>query len=212
MNTLSLIGTGAAFLNYRKAKAEYDALKDKQEALLAAISTYENTKWDEYDKKTADPGDVRPAGLLVSSIVRVANLVGKVMKMRTSIVFTNTSDSPITINYVEAECSVLGTILIPFKSATNQTKVDQFVRETKTIAPKGTLEIQLPGGISSLGEQMGNLRDLICEAAGKKLITSCPKISIEGAETAKIYVEWSGGHFFINGKPGVLRYCGEAGL
>ena len=78
------------------------------------------------------------------------------------------------------------------------------------------MEISLPSGISALYNEdkkniNGELRDLICDAAGKKLITSCPKISIDGGVTADIRVDWGDDKVALSrGVKGVLRYCMEA--
>ena len=90
------------------------------------------------------------------------------------------------------------------------------------LEPGKSIDVYLPCGISTLTDpttgdiKMDYLRDLICAAAGKSLITSCPKISIDGAQTANIRFDWNTKEegvkhtCILRNKPGVLRYCGEA--
>ena len=90
------------------------------------------------------------------------------------------------------------------------------------IKPGMVMEIYLPHGVSAIidpetGEsKMGWLRDIICQACGKNLITSCPKVFIEDIETANIRLSWTEETegvehtCILRNKPGTLRYCGEA--
>ena len=262
MAGLGLIATGAALLNYRKAKSEYDSLVEQRDGLMAAyesinsaVDQYNEHKYDSQeqpetaqednsylDRIDTKPNDM-PKGLKVTTMLRVANLVGQLFYGRTSVFLENTGDEPIFVRRVEAECSVLDLALIAFKPGLSnlkrQIKVAQVAGVGKAIQPGEMLEVQLDKFVSGLGEKQGELRDLICEANGKKLITSCGKTNIDGGEKADILIQWIEGDswsypedrniwsdmgkdipaaelglkqaYWIN-KPGVLRYCGEAGL
>ncbi len=215
MNIFSIIGTGAAFLNYKKAKANYEALKEQFDALQAAVQTYNYHKYDEYAEHIdTKPIDLMP-GVHMTTILRVGNLVGKnIFRAQTSIVLSNTSDSTYHIHNAIAECMVLKTYVNMFE--VNGGQISQRIIVNRDLQPGETMEITLPGGVSSWDEtKLGELRDLICQAAGKKLITSCPKLNIENGATGDIQVQWSLGEDSVKtartiGLPGVLRYCGEA--
>ena len=210
MTGLGIIGTAAAYANYRSAKAEYEALKEQQEGLVAAIQTYNSSKYDEsYERYAETPDNAIPSEMKTTTILRVGNLVGSLFRYEASVVFSNiSSDKTYHIKRVGVKCAVFGVITD-----------DKPIVCDKTIAPGETAEIILPKKLSKgTGDFMSKLRDLICKAAGKSLITSCPKISIEGVEKANIKVTYTvDGEeqektYFYNEKPGVLRYCGEAYL
>ena len=224
MATVGLIGTGAAYLNLRKAKQELAELEEQQAGLEAAIQTYNYNKFDEYYERTIDTAEnVMPSGVLVTSLVRVGNLVGKIMRVRVSVVLSNASDERYFISSVGADAFVLDSQIVVY--STDGQGLKQEISVDKWLEPGETMEIQLPGGLSTIvnmetkQEDLGSLRDAICEACGKKLITSCPKISINGdLEKADILVRYTTetGHDLITGvtrgKRGTLRYCGEAVL
>lgn len=217
MNLVGAIGTVAALANYRKAKAEYEALKEQQDGLVAAVQTYNNSKYDELiDRQEVDSVDFMP-GVKMTTILRVGNLVGKFFRIQASVVLSNTSDTTYRIKSVAADCRVLGQPINVFEFMIPTPKRrDQQKAVNKSLAPGETMEINLPSGISALyNEKEENinveLRNLICEAAGKRLITSCPKISIDGAEMADIRVDWGENKVALSrGVKGVLRYCMEA--
>ena len=226
MNVLSIVGTGAAWLNYRKAKREYEAVKEKHDALVAAVNTYNETKYNEYDA-SAPETKVQgfPDGILVSSVLRVGNLVGKMFRAQASIVLSNTSDVPYYIGKVMAGCYIFDQVVTLYKLNLSEQKGEELKQEVvvdKVIAPGETISVDMPKGITALTpEGMDELRATICAANGKKLITSCPKTNIEtGCETADIKVDWdpaSSGVYgnntgYVLKKPGVLRYVGEAFL
>ena len=217
MAGLGIIATVGAFANFKRRKKELNALIEKRDALVAVINTFNNTKYDPYIDTIDTKPTEKPDGVSVSTLLRVANLVGQLMYVRASVILSNTSDHSYFIHYVAAECKLYG-LDVAVKNLRGIT-IPQ--KEIKTFELKAgdTLEIQLPKGISTIGDYMGRLRDDICSAAGKRLITSCPKLNLEGIEQADIMVDWSDNNSFsgtqnwrIQGKPGILRYCGEAGL
>ena len=227
MTGLGLVGTGAAFLNYRKAKANYETLKERHEGLLAAIQTYAVHRLDEYANTIDTVSSDQMPGVKATTILRVGNLVGNFFRCKASVVLTNTSDSEYYIHSVAADCFVSDTPVMVFNIQWDGITPDgskqekQEIRVDKFIKPGETLEIGLPSGISALynkeGENItGALRDMICSAAGKSLITSCPKLSIVDGCKADIMVRWSTktGSALMNwrmiGKASVLRYCKEA--
>lgn len=226
MTGLGIIGTAAAWLNYKKAKAEYEALQEQQDGLMAAIEAYDQTKGEmlagQIDVQSMD----MPSGVEITSILRVANLVGKMFYAQPSVVLMNTSSNDYWIRTVYCSCFIFDTPVLIYTltwdglfADSEQTK--GYVAVNDYLRAGETKEIVFDKGLSALlPEQMSELRQLICDATGKKLITSCPKVSIGSdgaAEKASIKVVWSDDeHVLKNGiterKPGTLRYCGEAGL
>ena len=219
MAGLGIVGLGAALINYRNAKKEYDTLEERYDGVMAAVETYEANKLNAYIESLEDrPNDI-PAGLRFSTLLRVGNLVGKLMRCQTSLVISNISKQIYEIGTASAECKVLDTPVIVFSNkllSEGAKQIEQKTAYNKVIRPGETVEIFMPAGISSLGDKMQELRDLICEANGKQLITSCPKTSISGGQLADINFQWR-----IKGendwkicnmieRPGALRYCGEA--
>lgn len=226
MNFVGAIGTVAALANYRKAKSEYEALKEQQNGLVAAVQAYNSSKYDEYiAHQKVDNVDFMP-GVRMTTIVRVGNLVGKLFRIQVSVVLSNTSSEKYHIYRVAADCEVLnlpirvfsaGIKFEDFSLKADSALIPQQKAVNKDLHPGETMEIKLPAGVSALvdpetGEnKTGELRNLICQACNRKLITSCWKISIEDAETANILVSWGDDkHAKSNNVPGVLRYCMEA--
>ena len=239
MAGLGLIATGAALLNYNKAKSEYDSLIEQRDGLMAAydaisvaVNKYNKHKDDPDYGKIVDtelkdidtkPNAEFPEGFYVTTILRVGNLGGKLMRARTSIVFVNDSDETVTLVSAQAECKVLNypIIIISAGLKDHGRQIPQIKKfggpdgiGLLTIAPGVTVEVELDGGASGLSD-MDALRKMVCDAAGKKLITSCPKMNITDGEKADYSIYWRSDkqeglmHTYRIGVPGVLRYCGE---
>lgn len=224
MTGVGIVGLGAAFANYQNAKKEYEALEERYEGMLAAVSTYEANKLNAYIESIEDRPDDFPPGLMFSTLLRVGNLVGERFRCQASLVVSNISKRPYYIGSASVDCKVLDRWVVVFSSKLLTDGAKQLEQKTaynKVIAPGETVEIFMPAGISSLvddkGESiMGEFRDLICSAAGKKLITSCPKTTIEKGETADILFTWREGDTgelktcAAQGRLGALRYISEA--
>ena len=169
------------------------------------------------------PNDIPPS-LMWSTLLRVGNLVGKMFRCQASVFFTNVGKEAIFIDSVQLTNFVLDMPVKVFSldvdyadlSKDVQTpEVKQVSNSSQRVYAGDTVEIMLPGGISSFGDKNSELRDLICKANGKKLITSCPKTSIvDGIKTDMICYWHTAGEpkkrFYTIGKPGALRYCGES--
>lgn len=217
MAGLGIIATGAALLNYRKAKSEYDSLVEQREGLMAVIDSYNQHRLDPYVDSIDTQDTQFPQGLQYSTLLRVANLVGQIMRVHTDVVMTNTSDRSIILHRVAADCSLYGED-ISVINLYAQTNVVQEEVKLVELKPGETYCARLPKGVAK-PSIIGRLRDDICAACGKKLITSCWKVNLDGIEAAKIRIDWSWKEDttaikagIVNNKPGVLRYCGEAGL
>ena len=228
MTGLGLLATGAAYLNYKQAKADYDALVEKRDGLLAAVQTFNAEKDKEYleleEEYVKNHTYDYPDGVQYSAILRTAYLVGDMFRCITSVVFTNLSDKTYEIGTVAADCFVLnGGKYMPISVY----KVDVKNRESKvvkqevfaniTLRPTETVEIALPKGISAVPD-MAALRQMVCDACGKSPITSCPKKSIENGIQANIMFKWceqgesEWKKALTENKYGVFRYCMELPL
>ena len=245
MATVGLIGTGLAYLNLKKAENEYNALVDQQDALIAALETMRSEK--NYEEKKAeieeekdwvdpDPIDLMP-GISCTTILRVGNLAGKLFKAKASVVISNMSDRSYYIESATATCRVFDLPVLPIDMGSGKPK-DQVVAVGKTINPGEVMGIELPGGTTGLYtadeiNKLPELRQLVCDAAGKKLITSIwYSFNIEDVEKADMAIwwrdkkpeaaKWSGNmddliyvptekpkKHVVMRKYGVLRYCTE---
>lgn len=227
MSVLSLIGAGAAWLNYRRAKKNYDAAKEKYDALKAAIQNYSSNRLNGYiDTIDTNAVDLMP-GVQMTTILRVGNLVGQLFRVQASVVLSNTSQNTYYIDNVMADCFVYDKpiavyaidtdAIFTFDTANVTHGVAQQIRAAKWLKPGETLEIKLPAGISGLPDnERAKLKEAICAACGKSLITSCPATSLNDVEKADVQVSWTEetGHDLKTartiGLKGSLRYMGEA--
>ena len=232
MTGYGLIAVIPAIKQYKNAVAYYNSLVEHQEGIAAAVRMYNYGKMENYyEQHLVDEKQNEPApGLLIAPMLRVGNLVGKLFRCQASVVMTNTSDKTIEIArgmivesvVLDSPVKVYG---IETTWAMDAKKVDvaQSINKSFLLKPGETTEIMIPGGITSLADKDGNiitgkLRQMICEAAEKKVITSCPKISIENGMRADIMYNWIYKDeneeikkpCYMVGLPGVLRYCGEA--
>ena len=236
MNTVGVIGTGAAFVNYRDKKAAYDALVEQHDVLNAVYATYNEKAL--FEKYTAEYDQIieevaehdlanelnsiernqnnRPDGLKVTTLLRVANLVGnKFFKASNTFYFTNCGNEDIYVNYIEFQCNIIN-------PETNKIQYIPLIinkSELKDLSINSTIKVgetkSFSTGTCYSGGSDEVLRKIVCNACGKKLITSCPKISINNIELASFRVHWGKNGrdvFYTNDQPGVLRYVGEAGI
>ena len=221
MTGLGLVGTAAAWMNYRKAKAEYEALQEQYEAAQAAALSYQ---YDRYTGTNIDtkPND-KPDGVEYTGLLRVANVVGKMFRAQASIMMTNTSKNTYYIRYAQIDTFFDNLPVLIYKLDWNglvpsgSHQVPQNVLVDKYIKPGETLEIKFEGGLSALpDEQMADMRDLFCAVAGKELVTSITKpVSVIDGILADIKFGWTGENdstmkdCYTLKKIGVLRYMRE---
>ena len=223
MNILGIIGAAALFPKYKTAKAEYDDLKEKVESIRASVQTYNFRKLDEYIDKTnpEKPNDF-PAGLSMAPMFKVGNLVGTLFHCRMEVTISNTSRTPFYVRTIYADPVIFGDALPVFKSSlldgANVLKQEAVVN--RIINSGESVLVDLPSGISGVPD-MGKLRDVICKACGRKLITSCWKVNIEdGTAKADVMIDWSEvvdgqpakevKRMWVRNYPAILRYMMEA--
>ena len=235
MTGLGFVAAGAAYLNFKQAKADYDALVEKRDGLLAAVQTFNAEK----DKKYIEQLEIDlalnevefPDGVQCTAILRTAYLVGKVFRCVASVILTNLSDKTYQIGTVAADCFIMlptqkygrtviqkvPVLVYKIENLSKKRQVEQETNANITLHPNETIEIALPKGISAVPD-MGALRQMVCDACGKKLITSCPKVSIENGIKADILYKWHelGEEKWHTAKSmlkdGVFRYCMELPL
>ena len=236
MQPLSIIAIGAAFANYRKAKAAYLAAKEADQATIDALNlrdsylrlpeaeeaeqkAFEQEKQDNYysqmiEQLEADERDA--AGKLqsveVTPVVRIGNLEGKYCKCGISLVFKNISETnTYRISNIKADANVLGVFL---RGSVVESNID-FVLD-----PLSYKEITLDKTICEMDKDtLAQLKADISGALNKKLFSSCYalKVSLAGAASADIEFTYGSGSSYAGAtrtnyanQIGVLRYVGEA--
>lgn len=217
MNFISAILTAIAYKNLSDAKKKYESEKENYDLVDAAIRTYNDSQEHEkenLEKYNSLPGDGNSSlsAVKVSFVLRVGNLVGKKMTSRLTLVLSNTSsDLSYALSKFKANVYVDGVLL-------NTTfEHDGAIN----LYPGKTIELtcSIPGSKILLVDSSNrdNLRSIVCKAAGKKVITSCPNTTVENVANADIEFQYRGVLYngkatraIYNGVSGVLRYCGEA--
>ena len=198
---LSLIAIGGAFANYLMAKKEYDAAVKEAEVqnlpYLAAISQYDNSKYDQLDKYEKNMYD-QNAGLddlLVTPIFncgmmeKVAGLAGDMCRCLCELVLQNTGDKVINI-----KSGLVADFMLFGKSMMGDVSING-IKFPITLKPKqrATIYFSFPikptpedpdlpskarklslSDVYSMTDDMKQLRDMILARTGKKYLTSTP--------------------------------------
>lgn len=154
MGLLSIIGTGAALLNYQKAKQEYETVVGEidslEKAVLAASAHHEKTadelEQEAFERELQAELDAininevdNPEALKVSTVCKVANLVGSLARARVQLLITNTGaktyyiTNPSVVCYVFSEPIVatdvkVGEQLVHKDTGKPVTEEEQFAR------------------------------------------------------------------------------------
>ena len=206
-------------MNYKRRLSEYAKYVDDEDTVLVklAMNTYaaqQEALRKQYENQTNFQGDNNSplAGVCVSYILRVGMLVGKKMTIQPTLVLTNTTkDKTYYLSKFNAGFHIQNKSLNYVFENKNQSVVLR-PGQTETIQLDGVKNQELLGK-----EAMDDLRTLICSKNGKKLITSCPKTTIENETTGRVQFEYlgiAGAGAATTAKYydviGVLRYCGEA--
>ena len=215
---LGIAATGVAYLNYRNAKREYEDLLEKRDGLLAVVKMFNKQNDEAYGEQFHDYISTKyPKGVKCSAILRTSYLVGKYFHCLTSVVISNFSDKTYEIGNVSANCWVQDIPIMVYDSITSGKEVTQNAAAYKKLMSGETLEIPITGGISAVPD-MNALRGMVCAACGKRLITSCGKVSIEDGIKVNIDYTWreegekewhTARYKQLNG---VFRYCMELPL
>ena len=218
MSPISFLAIGTAFANFFKAKKAYEDALEEQQTILEAVNIQQDYK-DERDEQYENlmdkseneiTSDGRLQAVSISPIVKVGNLVGNIFRAQLCLVFTNTSSNrSYNIRNLKANARVFGEALRGYMPTASY-NFNLNAGETK--------EIELVGAKTSLdGATLEKLRNSICAAAGKKLITSCPKINIDGIADADVEFYYGSGTTYAGNQratyrncKGLLRYMGEA--
>lgn len=217
MNPLSFIAIGTAFANFFKAKKKYEDALAEQQTILEAVNLpqdYKDERDEQYENLMDKPendttSDGRLQAISISPIVKVGNLVGNIFRVQLSLVFTNkSSDRSYNIRNIKANARILQEGVRGYYPSA-QYNFNLKAGETK--------EIEFAGAQTSLdGASREELKNAICVAAGKKLITSCPKTNVPDIASADVEFEYSGMSYAGSQRAtyrqcnGLLRYMGEA--
>lgn len=220
-------------LNYRKAQANLEEVIERRDTLITGVKTYQQyleelNEWQEEIKLQAELDAIKvdevnnPDGLQVTTILRVANLVGKYYKAKISVLFSNTTkDKVFQIEQISSTCYFKDQAVM----SADYTYPTRKSLECVWVRPGETVEKDFDAKTYKLPELAKEMRDYITAYCGKSLITSCPKVNIDDkVENANILFTWKSESLIdhkidekfntaqYRAKPGVLRYCGEGGL
>lgn len=219
MTGLGLAATAAAFLNYKSAKKNYDQVQERTEGVNLIVNSYqqileeylsrdareteeaiEENKLRALDAETErliaeSERDIRPEGVQVGVLVRVGNLVGKLLRTETTLVITNTGSDGYYIHGVYINDKIYDVPFWPMEWKSKET-FSKYKKIDRVINPGQTIEIIFPKGVTTVvmsdgSDGMDDLRNAICEANGKRLITSCGKTNLDGIAKATVILFWS---------------------
>lgn len=215
MGLIGGIGLVAAFKNYLEAKKAYDEAIDREKELLTAVQANIKTRDLAYEgvEQYSDPN--KPLeGVEATTVLRVGNLanVRPFNRVQVAVILTNNTDKTYWIRSVAAEVRVDGAGI---PTTTTQKRYTNLY-----LKPGKTLTIDLPGSKTILpAVTKQTLKDAICAACKRSLITSCWKVKISGddLETADVriyYTSQSGADkektAYYKEVQGTVNYMGEA--
>ena len=188
-----VIATGVAYLNYRNAKSDYEALLEKKDGLLAAVKQFNLSKDEDYIEQKEKYYEtyiesLYPEKVKCTAVLRTSYLVGKMFHCLTSVYLTNLSNKTYEIGSVSADCWVQDTPIHVYNFKTRK-EVAQTAGVNKKLNPAETMEIPITGGVSAVPD-MNALRAMVCAACGKRLITSCGKVDIADGIKVNITYKW----------------------
>lgn len=207
-------------LNYRKAQANLEEVIERRDTLITGVKTYQQyleelNEWQEEIKLQAELDAIKvdevnnPDGLQVTTILRVANLVGKYYKAKISVLFSNTTkDKVFQIEEVSSTCyfkdqavmsadytyptrEELSKYVALMDQATYEYYKKKHPLDYILIEPGQTVEKAFDAETYKIPELAKEMRDYITAYCGKSLITSCPKVNIDDkVENANILFTW----------------------
>ena len=173
------------------------------------------SKLDQYANSIDVVDKQMPQGVQTTTVLRVGNLVGdKWIRAKASVVLTNTSDKTYYISRVFTDCFLFD-YAIYMENAIHHAYVNAYLK------PGETMQIDFPGGGAKIVDDAGNdlsykMREVVCEAAGKQLVTSCMNVTIENLLKSDIQLFWKEDpeadeqEGVAYGRTGVLIYKNES--
>ena len=186
MAVLGIIATGAAFLNYRKAKAEYKQalLEDNTDAILAAVSQYNSSKYNQLD--IYDKDEFKPKETDLFTVVPVINagmMVGKMCRIQGVALFVNNTDHIFEISELEIGLKLYGEDTLLYQGGNFR------------IGAKESREIKwVPNAVGSKGAHVNF--DLFADEIDESLSDVFPKTeALKKAEDAVITANHRGTHY-----------------
>lgn len=184
MNPISITGTIAAALNYKRAKEEYESLLDQKEeevAKLAAISAGHFITADDLDNAV----NMMP-GVEIIPLVRISNIRGYLFQLRTTLTLRNTSDSRYYI--VNAGCKVYFDTEDgeEYFIAANEQKVGKWLEPKESLV----IELEREKVYEETGELIKAIRNKILEVSGKSALSDVDKFDALGFFKTSVKVDW----------------------
>lgn len=249
MTGFGLIGAGAALLNYRKVKANLEEVEELRDTIITGLKTYQQymeelNEWQQEIKLQAELDAIKvdevnnPDGLQVTTILRVANLVGRYYKAKISVLFSNTTkDQVFQIEEISSTCYFENQVIasedyvyltadevknsMPYILVFTKEMYEKWKRQnaldTILINPGQTVERGFDTQTYKIPELAEKMRDYITEYCGTRLITSCLKVSIDNKiENANIMFTWrnakSGDYALDSEKYKTAQYRAKPGV
>lgn len=218
MTGLGLAATAAAFLNYQRAKKNYDQVQERTEGVNLVVNRYQDILAEYYERRQEEADkhnprilteqeelealelgnthNVRPEGVQVGVLVRVGNLVGKLLRTETTLIISNTSSREYYLFGVYVDNTLFdvpGFWPMDWKA---KTPLSKFKYIEKPIKPGETMEVIFPKGVTTAvhadaSDGMDDLRNMICKVNGKQLITSCGKTNLDDLVVSSVLLFWA---------------------
>ena len=236
-------------MNYRKVKANLEEVEELRDTIITGLKTYQQymeelNEWQQEIKLQAELDAIKvdevnnPDGLQVTTILRVANLVGRYYKAKISVLFSNTTkDQVFQIEEISSTCYFENQVIasedyvyltadevknsMPYILVFTKEMYEKWKRQnaldTILINPGQTVERGFDTQTYKIPELAEKMRDYITEYCGTRLITSCLKVSIDNKiENANIMFTWrnakSGDYALDSEKYKTAQYRAKPGV
>ena len=223
MNLFGAIAAIPAIKNYRRAKADYEALVEKKAAMEASVRTYNQTKYLTKNGTDHDFSAENIPGVIVTPILRFGYYMLGILWFKPSIIYTNLSDKDYNISVSSADnFVVMGKypIVMVNKSGEDVAQYNGNNQRGFILKAGDTIEIPFDGGYCKLidpetgAAENQVLWDAVSEEQRKDGVNpmmSFKGVEIDGAVKADIVTVWNAGNgaqnrSYFRKKPGVIFY------
>lgn len=212
MNPISITGTIAAALNYKRAKEEYESLLERERELHDIyMQSQINAEDDPIYHVTADDlnetSNPMP-GVTITPMVRVANIRGDRFQSKISLFLKNSSENDYYIG--RASCTCWGW---DYRLSNGKKEVDAYLKANSELV------IDFDRNIITGARELNNtMQSVLLETTEKKTLSSVPKITIYNLVSATLFIMWikpdasASVNYEIPLIPTAFRYCGVGSL
>lgn len=212
MNPISITGTIAAALNYKRAKEEYESLVEREKELQDSyMQTQINSEDDSIYYVTADDLNktAKPMpGVTITPMVRVANISGNRFQSKISLFIKNSSENDYYIGRVS--CSCWGW---DYRLSNGEKDVDAYLKANSELVIDFDRNI-----IKGARELNDIMRSVLLETTQKSILSAVPKTTIYSLVSSTLFIMWikPDGSESVNYEipliPTAFRYCGVGSL